>query len=280
MSVMTKKKRSKKVDAYFQIKARRKRRKKIMFLIMIFIIVTILVLVKAPMFAIKGAKVTGNKMIKSEGVINQKNIKGQNIFLVDTNVIKNEILKNPYIKSAEVKRKLPNLLDINISERKMFYKIKLDSKIYVLNNELYIMDILDDDKDLAIVEVKGLKVESVKIGERITSNEKVSLILLDIATKLIDKNKDSIFTSVDVSNKSDISIFKGDIEIILGQAIDLDEKYKKAMKILGSSNIKLKDGYIDVSVVDAPVIKDNLKTDNEKDKNDKIKSEEENIERE
>ena len=280
MSVMTKKKRSKKVDAYFQIKARRKRRKKIMFLIMIFIIVTILVLVKAPMFAIKGAKVTGNKMIKSEGVINQKNIKGQNIFLVDTNVIKNEILKNPYIKSAEVKRKLPNLLDINISERKMFYKIKLDSKIYVLNNELYIMDILDDDKDLAIVEVKGLKVESVKIGERITSNEKVSLILLDIATKLIDKNKDSIFTSVDVSNKSDISIFKGDIEIILGQAIDLDEKYKKAMKILGSSNIKLKDGYIDVSVVDAPVIKDNLKTDNEKDENDKIKSEEENIERE
>ncbi|WP_297434996.1 cell division protein FtsQ/DivIB [uncultured Clostridium sp.] len=280
MSVMTKKKRSKKVDAYFQIKARRKRRKKIMFLIMIFIIVTILVLVKAPMFAIKGAKVTGNKMIKSEGVINQKNIKGQNIFLVDTNVIKNEILKNPYIKSAEVKRKLPNLLDINISERKMFYKIKLDSKIYVLNNELYIMDILDDDKDLAIVEVKGLKVESVKIGERITSNEKVSLILLDIATKLIDKNKDSIFTSVDVSNKSDISIFKGDIEIILGQAIDLDEKYKKAMKILGSSNIKLKDGYIDVSVVDAPVIKDNLKTDNEKDENAKIKSEEENIERE
>ena len=280
MSVMTKKKRSKKVDAYFQIKARKKRRKKIMFLIMIFIIVTILVLVKAPMFAIKGAKVTGNKMIKSEGVINQKNIKGQNIFLVDTNVIKNEILKNPYIKSAEVKRKLPNLLDINISERKMFYKIKLDSKIYVLNNELYIMDILDDDKDLAIVEVKGLKVESVKIGERITSNEKVSLILLDIATKLIDKNKDSIFTSVDVSNKSDISIFKGDIEIILGQAIDLDEKYKKAMKILGSSNIKLKDGYIDVSVVDAPVIKDNLKTDNEKDENAKIKSEEENIERE
>ena len=276
MSVMTKKKRSKKINAYFQIKARRKRRKKIMFIMMIFIIVIIIVLVKAPIFAIKAAKVTGNKMIKSEGVINQKNVKGQNIFLVDTNVIKNEILKNPYIKSAQVKRELPNLLNINISERKMFYKIKLDSKIYVLNNELYIMDILDDDKDLAIVEIKGLKAESVKIGEKITSNEEISTILLDIATNLINKNKESIFTSVDVSNKIDISIFKGDIEIILGEATDLDEKYKKAIKILESSNINLKDGYIDISVVNAPVIKDNLKTDSIKDEN--IKNKEGNVE--
>lgn len=249
------KKKSKKIEAYFEQKRRVKRRKKIVFLTLVSVAITGVVLCKAPFFNIKSIKVTGNKMIKKEGIINDKAVLGSNIFLLDTNKIKDLVLKNPYIKSATIKRVVPSTLNIQVEERKMFYKIKADSKIYVLNNELYIMEILDDDKNLSLVEIEGLPIENIRIGEKISNNEEVNKILYDIATSLIDKNKESIFTSVDVTKKNDISIFTEGVEIVLGRASELDEKYKKAMEILSSSKVNVEGGYIDVSVVIQPVIK-------------------------
>lgn len=251
------KKSNKKIDNYFAKKARKKARKKIAFLSLVLISITAIVLCKAPFFNVKNVKVAGNKMIKKEGIIDNKLVVGKNIFLLDTNEVRDKVLENPYIKSVEVTREVPSILNVKIEERKMFYKIKSDSKIYILNNELYIMDILEDDENLSLVEIKGLNVDSIKIGEKISSDVESAKILFDIATSLIDKNKDSIFTVVDISKKTDISIFIDGVEIVLGKAENLDEKYKKAMDIIGAKNIEIEEGYIDVSVISQPVIKGN-----------------------
>ena len=215
------------------------------------------------MFAIKNIKVSGNKMIKKDGVLDPKVVLGNNIFLLDTNEVRGKILENPYIQTVEVKRSIPDGIDVKVVERKMFYKIKLDEKIYVLNNELYIMDIIDDDKELALVEIEGIKADSIMVGERITKSDELSKIAFELAENLIDKNKESIFSKIDLSEPNDVSIYKGKIEIILGEVDNLAEKYEKAMVILNSGKVGLKEGYIDISVPNQPVIKSSLEETDE-----------------
>ncbi|MGL4655310.1 MAG: cell division protein FtsQ/DivIB [Sarcina sp.] len=246
---------SERVDAYLKKKDKLKRRKKVFFLILVFLVAVIVFIFKAPLFEVKDIAISGNKMVKKEGVLDKKIVSGKNIFLLDTNQVKAEVLKNPYIQTAEVTRKVPNQILVKVTERKMFYKMKQEEKVYILNNELYIMDIVDDDKNLSLVEVDGIKIDSKNVGERITKSNEISRTALEIAENLIDKNKESIFTKVDLRNSKDVSIYKGEVEIILGELIGLDEKYKKAMEILNSKDIKLENGYIDVSVPSQPVIK-------------------------
>lgn len=268
MKKVKSRKTSERVDAYFKRRDQIKKRKKIFFLSLICLGAGMAFLFKAPIFAVNGFTITGNKMVKKEGVLNKDFINGKNIFLMDTNTVENEILKNPYIQTVEVSRVLPNQIAIKITERKMFYKIKLEEKVYILNNGLYIMDIVTDDKDLALVELKGIKANSIKVGERITNSDEVAEIALNVADNLIDKNKDSIFTLVDLTDTGDVSIYKDEIEIILGKPEKLDEKYKQAMSILNSKDINMKAGYIDISVPSQPVIKEKeVKEDEIKEKN-------------
>ena len=257
---------SKKVEAHFEKKDRIKKRRKFFFMSLVFLVSGVIFLFKAPMFRVNGFTVSGNKMIKKEGILNKNLITGKNIFLLDTNTVKSEILKNPYIQTAEVSRVLPNQLNLKVTERKMFYKLKVGKKSYILNNELYIMDVVTDDRNLSLVEIDGIKPDSKEVGKKITLNDKLSEIAFNIANNLIDKNKDSIFTKLDLKDTGDISIYKNKVEIILGEPNNLENKYKKAMEILSFKDIALKEGYINVSVPSQPVIK-NIE---EKKKDDKM----------
>ncbi|MGL4761551.1 MAG: cell division protein FtsQ/DivIB [Sarcina sp.] len=250
---------SNKVSNYFKKQDIIKRRKKIAFIILLFLVAIAIAIFKAPIFAVKNINIGGNKMIKKEGILDQQLVIGKNIFLLDTNEVRSKILENPYVQTAEVKRNIPDGLSIDVTERKMFYKIKLDEKIYVLNNELYIMDILDNDENLALVEIEGVKVDSITVGQRITKSDEFSRVAFELAENLIDKNKESIFSKIDLTDKNDVSIYKNDVEIVLGEVNNLEKKYTKAMGILNSNKVGLKEGYIDVSVPDQPVIKDTFK---------------------
>lgn len=250
------KKKNVKIEAYFEKKKKKQRRKKKIFLLLIFLALIAIFLCKSPFWGIKKVNIIGNKFIKEQGVINSKHIIGKNIFLLDTNSVKNNVLENPYIKQADIKRKFPNELNIIIEERKMFYKVEVDSKKYVLNNELYIMEIIENDESLELVEIKGLVADTLQVGERITRDQKNIDVLYDVATKLIDKNEKNLFTYIDISKNNHIRIFSRDIEIVLGKAENLDEKYLKALEIMNSDIIGTSINYIDVSVINNPVVRE------------------------
>ncbi|MGL5823196.1 MAG: cell division protein FtsQ/DivIB [Sarcina sp.] len=249
------KKNSKKVELYFKEKKRKKRRRKIAFVSLILIIGTVIFLFKSPVFNIKKVIVSGNKMLKEIGIVNKKEIEGKNVFLLDTNIIKDKVNENPYIESVSVKRSDLNTISINIKERKMFYKVIHENKVYILNNQLYIMDILDDDKNLELVDLHGIVPDTLEIGSRIINSDEIAKIAENIGNDLIEKQNKSIFSKLDLTDKGAISICVQDIKIILGRPIDLDSKYQKAIDIINSKNIDFNKGYIDVSVLEHPVIK-------------------------
>ena len=62
--------------------------------------------------------VTGNREISDEEIIKLSGIKtGGNLFDVHPLIAQHKIKKNLYIEDVDVDRKLPNTVEINISER-------------------------------------------------------------------------------------------------------------------------------------------------------------------
>lgn len=249
---------NKKVQEYIRKRDRKRLIRKIVFGTIAFGIIMGTILLKAPFFNLNKVDVKGNKIIETSNVVDSKKLIGSNIFLLDTNEIKNEILKNPYVKTAEVKRVFPRGLAVNVTERKMIYKVKDANLTYILNKDLVIMSITDDAEHLALIDVAGIEITNKEIGKNITDDDNIKEITTKINDELLEGAENQIIDILDLSDINSIKMFKGDIEIILGSAKDLEEKYKIVSEIINDKNINLKDGYIDVSFLGKPVIKNNL----------------------
>ena len=86
-----------------------------------------------PVFNIQEIKVEGNSKVTTNNIINLSRIKiGENIFRNNKKKIEKNIKENPYIESVLIKRILPSTINLQISERKVEYQIKLiSSYIYI-----------------------------------------------------------------------------------------------------------------------------------------------------
>lgn len=246
---------------FIERKRKKKFRKKVTIILLLLIGVTIGIIFKAPFFDIENILVSGNIVLDSKKIINQKEIIGQNIFLLDQKKLEENILNNSYIKSVTIKKKIPNGLDVKIEERKMIYKIKEGEKYYILNKSLVLMEIKEEVSGLSLIELKGIKLDNKIIGQPVVKDEskiKITEILAD--NNIL--NKDKSIDSLEINNINNIILNKGEIKIMLGDVEKLEDKYKKAMNILNSTDINIQSGYIDVSFNGNPVIKkDDTKED-------------------
>ena len=252
---------NKKIQAYVARKERKKKIRKIILGSISFICIVTLIFVKAPFLNISKINIKGNKILKDNKVLQSKSVLGSNIFLLDKNKLQEDILKNPYIKSVDIKRILPNELEVVIEERKMIYRVKDNNKSYILNKDLIIMAISNNPDGMSLIDLKGVKIQNRTVGQAITNNKAVIALADKIGSEFISEKNKNTFTSLDLSSINNIVLHKDKIKIIMGNDKDLQKKYEKAYKIINDKDIDLKDGYIDVSFIDQPVIKGNIKKD-------------------
>ena len=141
----------------------------------------------SPLFQIKEIKVSGNQNIpnaKLRELIEptlEKSIwsfSSRNIFLVNSREIEKETLeKFPQIFEVEIKRKLPNLLIVNIKER-------TPVAIFLINDQKFFIDregiIFEEDfkNGINLFQIESLISQNQpKLGERVIPKEIISLIL-------------------------------------------------------------------------------------------------------
>ena len=138
----TKQKMSKKQRQILKKKKRIKRMLKFTALLIIIIAGIIFALV-SPIFNIKEIDVSNNNQINTETIISLSQLNlGQNIFKFNKNKVNKNIKTNAYIESVEIKRKLPNKVQIQIEERKQEYNVEFLIKViyykYQKKNKLYL----------------------------------------------------------------------------------------------------------------------------------------------
>ena len=244
------------VKKFIKAKKRKKLIKKLILITIVLVVGGFIFITKAPIFNIKSITFKGNVTISSEVLLSGVSDRiGLNIFTVNEKDIKEEVLKNRYVSTVDIKRKGINTLEINITEEAPVYYINNGIELLIINNDLEVLEEVDNIEGRNLVEIKGIDL-SVKDDEsRVDEFNSYKNILTNFYP-FISKNRESIYlSSLDVSNIVNIIGYIGNVEIFFGDDSDLYNKMENVYRIMLDDNINIAKGYINVSFNGSPVIK-------------------------
>lgn len=244
---------STKVNEYIERRRKKKLKKKITIISIFVLAIFIFILLKAPAFNIKHIEVKNNNIVPSEQVLNLNSVLNTNIFLLNTNNVKEEVLLNPYIKGVKVQRKFPDKLEITVDERTVTFGLEDGEGAYVLNEELVIMEKRPSLNELNIPKVTGLNIENRFLGESITTDNRKLTFLKDIGA-ILNSEESMNINEIDITDINNIYLYSNGTKIIIGNDSDIDTKLTKAFNIIKSPELNFVNGYIDVSFSGNPVV--------------------------
>ena len=244
------------VKKFIKAKKRKRLIKKLTLITIVVVVGGFIFITKAPIFNIKAITFKGNVTISSEVLLSEVSDRiGLNIFTVNERKIREEILKNRYVSTVDIKRKGINTLEINITEEAPVYYINNGVELLIINNDLEVLEEVDNIDGRNLVEIKGVDL-SVKDDEsRIDEFNSYKSIFTNFYP-FISQNRESIYlSSLDVSNIVNIIGYIGNVEILFGDDSDLYNKMENVYRIMLDDNINIAKGYINVSFNGSPVIK-------------------------
>lgn len=213
----------------------KKKRKKIFRVIKILMLLGIIIggviyAMLSPIFNIKNITVTGNSKISSETIISLSGLSiDQNIFNFWSNDIKEAVKQNAYIDTVEVKRKLPDSIEINVKERTATYMITLGNAYVYINNQGYILEITSKKLEVPLLIGYNTAAEEIVEGNRLneTDLEKLNDILKIMeAASSSNSNIGSLITQIDISDGNNyiLSMPEEKKTIYLGDTTNLSTK--------------------------------------------------------
>lgn len=241
-------KKNKKIYKEEEIKKKNRKRMAISCILLLFLAIggTIYYLT-TPVFNISNIEIFGNEKNSIETYISLSRIEigTTNIFGITENKIKKNIKENAYAEDVIMKRKLPNTIQLYITERKITYQVAFGTNYLYLDNQGYILETSEQKKDIPIITGLSTIQENVKAGQRLSEDD---LLKLNTILKIMNYCKyntiENEITSIDVTDKDNYIIyFEKDKKIVyLGDASNLSERLSMLKTIL--KNEKGKQGEI------------------------------------
>lgn len=213
-----------------EIRKLNRKRLVISICILLFIVLCgIIYYLTTPVFNVSNIQVYGNEKNSVDTYISLSgvDIGTTNIFAIsNANIIKS-IKESPYVDSVIIKRKLPNTIELHITERNVDYQIEYSSKYMYINNQGYLLEISEDIKDVLIIKGLSLIADSIQVGQRVNNQD---LSKLNTVLKIINYCKynsiENKITIIDVSDISNYTLVFGEEgkKAYLGDASSLSER--------------------------------------------------------
>lgn len=243
------------VKKFIKAKKRKRLIKKLTLITIILVVGGFIFITKAPIFNIKAITFKGNVTISTEVLLSEVSDRiGLNIFTVNERKIREEILKNRYVSTVDIKRKGINTLEINITEEAPVYYINNGVELLIINNDLEVLEEVDNIEGRNLVEIKGVDLSIKEDESKVDEFNSYKGILTNFYP-FISQNRESIYlSSLDLSNIVDIIGYIGNVEIFFGDDSDLYNKMENVYRIMLDDNINIAKGYINVSFNGSPVI--------------------------
>ena len=223
----TKQKMSKKQRQILKKKKRIKLMLKFTALLIIIIAGIIFALV-SPIFNLKEINVSNNNQINTETIVSLSQLNlGQNIFKFNKNKVNKNIKTNAYLESVEIKRKLPNKVQIQIEERKQEYNVEFLNGYAYINNQGYILQISEEKQALPTIQGISTPDEQIVEGNRLNSEDLEKLeVIIQIMNICKNYELDSKITNIDISTKDEYTLYLEEEKktIYLGDKSNLSNK--------------------------------------------------------
>ena len=190
----------------------------------------------SPIFNITNIEVINNNRVASDTVISLSGIStNENIFRFIATKASNQIKQNAYIEEVNIKRVLPNKVQIEVKEREPKFSIPVLGEFAYMSTQGYILEITQNELNLPIIYGLHTAEENITVGSRVIEEDLTSLeIILRIMNAMGDSDLSEKVTSIDISNKNDYSIYMQEERktIHLGDASNLSNKMLYVMAIL------------------------------------------------
>ena len=212
---------------------KKKKRKKKRFFLNLFIAILVLVglyfLATSSLFGIDKINVEGNSHYTSDQVVELSGIiMGENLFKTSMLNAEKTLMEDPYVRSVEVSRKLPDIVNIILDERSEDALIKTDAGYIVADSDGMILRITNEPPEAPIIE--GLTPVEPKEGDLLGANDE------DQLTKSLDliayaEKNDFFVKKLDVSGVN-VKVYVLDSLICEGTYKDLKENIESLKLVI------------------------------------------------
>lgn len=158
----------------------------------------------SPYFNIKEIKATGNTKISDEELISLSGIQiEENTFKIINSKIVNNVKQNAYVESVKIKRKLPSIIEIQISERTPTYMISLANAYVYINNQGYFLEVSKEKLNLPILVGYSTKEGEIHVGSRLCTEDLQKLNDVLQIIKVAESNEiKNLVTKINILNKN------------------------------------------------------------------------------
>lgn len=190
-----------------------------------------------PVFNIDSILVYGNEKNSIDAYISLSglNINETNIFAFTNGNVEKRIKENPYVQEVRIERKFPNTVELYITERKADYQINyLNSYIY-LNNQGYVLEINEEEKDMLIIDGLTSLSDNIEVGQRLANEDLIKLdTILKITNYLKYNSVENELTKIDATDEENYTLEFGKEEKIayIGNSSSITEKMTAVVKVL------------------------------------------------
>lgn len=218
-----------------------KLRRKILsyILLVVAIAAVIIVLSLTVLFNINTITIKGNKKYNNQEITAVLPIeKGKNLFVCDTKGAAKKLEENlPYIYKADIQRKIPSTIVVNITETPTVYSVLNSDKTYTLLDGNFKVLETSAKKNKNSVTLDKLSLKTAVIGQVAElSNKKIKKNLLTItdAVNRLKLEKVTGVSSTDINNN--YIIYDKRITIKLGNLENIDNKIYSALAVIDRLN--------------------------------------------
>jgi len=207
---------------------------------------------QSPFFALKEIDVKGNKQLPQTEIIQKSGLSlGINYFDIDTGLVAKRLSSIPVIASVDVKKSLPNRMEIVVKERKPLALCCTQDCFAVIDGQGYCIEknVSIQDYDLPII--TGLTPDLLQPGEKVSNKECLQSILA-----VLGEDVQQFISEIDLSREDNLIAYtRQGIPLLLGTPDQLAEKIKVAVTYLDLLGTVDGVEYLDIRSINAPAVK-------------------------
>ena len=164
---------------------------------------------------------------------------GDSLFTVNRDALAEQITVScPYVKSADVRYRLPGDLDITLTSAQVALAIRTEKEVLLLDSDFKVLEVVDRIPE-GILFVDGMDAVSYTVGYPLDETENIQVsIVRSLLSELSLRGLDEHTSKIDLSKKYNISLKIYDvITVYLGNSEQFDAKMNMLVKILNENDV-------------------------------------------
>lgn len=225
------------------ISKKKKKRLKVLKWTSLFVLLTgaVALFLLSDIFNIKEIKIINNNKITAQEIKELSTLKeNENMFKFLEMSVVQKIKQNPYIESANIRRKLNGTIEIEVTERVTTYMLEMENQYAYINNQGYILEI--SETKLEVPTITGYITENPEPGNRLIEEdlEKLNTVIQIVKTAK-EKELDNKITNINIENQNNFLItMESESKLIhFGDSGNINDKFIMLKAVL-EDNVGIK----------------------------------------